>query len=133
MGSPKLDQTAEMQPGGLVEGSKQSSPGLEEMPKLQPGAQVHYWHLEDAQDWTIKEGAALDGDKSEDRGKLTQHYRCTVGEPRKPSWSPHTPTKATVPTQKHPQASTELLVRQHPPHSLDGCGCPGPASARSTA
>lgn len=47
MGSPKLDQAAEMQPGGKWvggsrEGSKQASPELEEMPELQPGAQVHY-------------------------------------------------------------------------------------------
>lgn len=107
MGSPKLDQAAEMQPGGKwvggsKEGSKQASPGLEEMPELQPRAQVHYWHFEDAQDWSSKEGAALDGDKSEDTGKLTQRCRCTVSDPRKPSRSPHVPAKATVPTQKHP-------------------------------
>lgn len=93
---------------------KEASPGVEEMPELQPGVQVHYWHFEDAQHWTSKEDAALGGDKNEDTGKLTQHCRCTVTDPRKPSWSPHPPAKATVPTQKHPQASTELLVRQHP-------------------
>lgn len=84
------------------EASKQASPGLEDMPELQPRAQVHYWHFEDAQDWSSKEGAALDGDKSEDTGKLTQCCRCTVSDPRKPSRSPHIPGKATVPTQKHP-------------------------------
>lgn len=34
-------------------------------------------------------------------------------DPRKPRWSPHTPAKATMPSQKYSQASTEPLVRQH--------------------
>lgn len=113
MGSPKLDQAAEKEPGGKWEGRKEASPGPEDIPELQPGAQVRYWHIEDAQDWTSKEGAALGGGKSEDTGKFTQNCRCTVIDPRKPRWSPCTPAKVTVPTQKRSQASTELLVRQH--------------------
>lgn len=64
-----------------------------------------------------KEGPTLGAGKSEDTGKLTQHWRSTVIGPRKLSWSPHTPAKTAVSTQKHPQGSTEL-VRLHPPHIM---------------
>lgn len=110
MGSPKVDQAAGLQPGGMwVGGRKQASPGLEEMPELQPRPQVHYWHLEDAQDWTIKEDAALGGDKSEDTVKLTQHYRCTVIDPGCPAdlLIPH-PRPLSPPRNTHRQALSSL-------------------------
>ena len=100
------------------EGREGGSPGLEENPELQLGAQVHYRRFEDAQGWTSEEGAALGGDKGGDTGKLAQHRGCTLIDPKQPKWSPHIPIKATVPTQKRPQASSELLVNQHPPPAM---------------
>lgn len=92
--------------GGRNEGGSQ---GLEETPELQPRAQVYHQHLEDAQGWTSGEGVAFGGDKGGNTGKLTQHHRCTLIDPKETNQSPYTPTEATVPTHKHPQVSSSSI------------------------
>lgn len=94
--------------------NKGGSQGLEETPELQPGAQVHQQHFEDAQGWTSGKGGAFGGDKGGDTGKLTQHHGRTLIDPKQTNQSPYTATEATVPTYKHPQVSSELLINQHP-------------------